>query len=264
MKSVMKVLLCAVGIAFFAGKLFAAEATVDLPIYSRYVWRGQTLNDEPIFQPSVTVGQGPWQFAWFGTVNLTDKATGNAFDFVEHDVIVSASFTCPFSKAQISTAFAHYDYPNTVRSAEATGREALVSDADEIVLTISLADRPLAPTLTVAYDVDEVRDFYTSFGVSHTFDLGSAFDLTLSGSVGFAGDDYNAAYFGSETVRPDEAALNDGTFSAILTWKATETLSLKASAQYSALLDDEIRKGADQVFGRKDVLWGGLGIAKSF
>ncbi|MFA6176924.1 MAG: MltA-interacting MipA family protein, partial [Phycisphaerae bacterium] len=38
----------------FAGDDFAFNLTSDF--YSKYVWRGQLLNDDPVFQPSIGIG----------------------------------------------------------------------------------------------------------------------------------------------------------------------------------------------------------------
>ncbi|MBU1692957.1 MAG: MipA/OmpV family protein [Verrucomicrobia bacterium] len=248
---------------------WAAEAGLDLVVNSHYVWRGQVLNDEPVFQPSVTVSKGGFSFNWWGNLNLTDKITGDAFEFSEHDVGISYARPCPLTGAEVTLGLVNYDFPNTAVDPNAVGAEALTENTHEVYLSYSLTEVPLAPTLLVSYDFNEVEDFYANLAVSHSFDLAEKLTLDLGASLGFGGKDYNDFYFSfepeeGEAIVNDSAALNDANVSVGLTYAFSETLSLGGALQYAALLDSDIEKGAEAIYGEKDVVYGGVTLSQSF
>lgn len=248
---------------------WAAEAGVDLVVNSHYVWRGQLLNDEPVFQPSVTVSKGGFSFNWWGSLNLTDKITGDALEFSEHDIGVSYTRPCPLTGADVTLGLVSYDFPNVTADPAATGTEALTQNTHEAYLSYSLAKILLAPTLLVSYDFNEVEDFYANLAVSHSLEVGENLSLDLGASLGFGGKDYNAFYFGyapeeGEAIENDSAALNDANVSAGVTYAFSEALSLGGKVQYTALIDSDIKKGAEAIYGEKDVVYGGVTLSYAF
>jgi hypothetical protein len=62
---------------------------LDVPVLSAYVWRGQVLVDDPVVQPTFTVAKGGFSINWWGNFNLDDNATGDDFEFSEHDITLS-------------------------------------------------------------------------------------------------------------------------------------------------------------------------------
>ena len=56
---------------FPATATLALDGRVDLSVQSAYIWRGMVLNDEPVFQPSVTVWSGGFSASVWGNVNMT-------------------------------------------------------------------------------------------------------------------------------------------------------------------------------------------------
>ena len=252
-----------------AAGAWAAEASLDLVVNSHYVWRGQVLNDEPVFQPSVTISKGGFSFNWWGNLNLTDNITGDAHEFSEHDVGISYARPCPLTGAEVTLGLVNYDFPNVAADQTATGVDALSKNTHEVYLSYSLAEVPLAPTLLVSYDFNEVKDVYVNLAVSHSIDLVEKLSLDLDASVGFGGKDYNDFYFSFEpeegaAIVNDSAAFNDGNVSVGLTYAFSETLSLGGKVQYTALLDSDIRKGAEALYGEKDVVYGGVTLSHSF
>ena len=252
-----------------AAGAWAADAGVDLVVNSHYVWRGQVLNDEPVFQPSVTVSKGGFSFNWWGNLNLTDKITGDEFEFSEHDIGISYARPCPLTGAEVTLGLVSYDFPNAAADPAAIGSEALTKNTHEVYLSYSLAEVLLAPTLLVSYDFNLVDDFYVNLAVSHSFDLVEKLSLDLEASMGFGGKDYNAFYFGfepeeGEAIVNDSAALNDGNLAVGLTYAFSETLSLGGKVQYTALLDSDIKKGAEANDDETDVVYGGVTLSSSF
>jgi len=230
----------------------AADASLDLSVYSHYVWRGQVLADGGVFQPSLTVSD-PCGLS-FNTWANYDFDTS---EFNEADLTVS------FAKDLCDTMSAEVGIVQYVLRTGDNTAEAFFSLAADVILS---------PKLTLYWDVDQVEDVYAQAAVSHDIELTEKLTLGLGASVGFGGQDYNAFYFGFEpeegedgtAIPNDSAAVNDANVSAGLTYAFSESLSLGANAQYTALLDSDIKKGAKQNFSEKDVVFGSVTLSRSF
>jgi outer membrane scaffolding protein for murein synthesis (MipA/OmpV family) len=236
------------------------EASLDASVFNAYVWRGQVLNDETVLQPSLTVSKGGFSVNWWGNLNLTDNVTGDAHEFSEHDIGVSYSHACPLiAGANLTVGIVNYDFPNVAVDETAVGAEALTKNTHEVYLSYALEETPLAPTLLLSYDINEVDALYASLSVTHSVEVNDQVSVEASASVGAAASDYNAFYFG---VGDD--ALNDGSVKLSLSYAMTDDLSLTPSIQYSMLLDSAIEDGAEAIYGEKDYFVGGVTASYSF
>ncbi|MDZ4197791.1 MAG: TorF family putative porin [Kiritimatiellia bacterium] len=228
----------------------AADASVDVGVFSKYVWRGQVLNEDPVVQTALSVDAGNGlSFQVWANLDLTDiHATEDSNpknEFTEIDLIVS--YALPLEgPVGVALSFTEYTFP---AGGEST-REAAVAIT---------TDLPLSPSLTLTYDFGAVDGFYASLGVEQSFDLTDPLTLTLAASVGAANSDYNEAYFGVSRNRA-----NDGNLSATLDFAVTEFLTLSGAAQYSALLESDIRAAAKEEFGAKDAWVFSLNLNYSF
>ncbi|HOW98952.1 MAG TPA: TorF family putative porin [Kiritimatiellia bacterium] len=241
-----------------AAGAWGAEASLDLSLNSHYIWRGQVLNDEPVFQPSLTVS-GPCglSFNTWANMDVTDNLD-NQGEFNEVDLTVSYSHNL-CEKVSLEVGIVDY----VLKTAENTGELYLVAGADVL----------LSPTVRLYYDFDEVQDFYAQLAVGHSMAfLEEKLSLDLGASLGFGGSDYNEYYFTftpaegeeGEAIVNDSAALNDLNLSAGLTYAFSETLSLAGNVQYVALLDSDIEDAAEAVYGEKDAVYGGVTLSRSF
>ena len=125
--------------------------------------------------------------------------------------------------------------------------------------TAGLPGVPLAPPLTVSYDVDAIDGFYGVLAVGHSFELTDTVSLALSASLGAGDADYNAGYFGV-----DDAALNDLVAGLALPIAVLENLTVKPAVSYVYLPDADIRDAAETVYGEKDAVVGSLVASYSF
>lgn len=239
------------GILAAPGALQAGEglsASLDIPVLSAYVWRGQVLNDELVAQPSATITKGGFSLNYWQNFALTDNQTGDSAEFTEHDITVSYAIACPLVEgATLTLGLINYDFPN---SEAADTREAYLSYALPCVLS---------PTLAVYYDFNEVDDFYANLGISHGIEIADALTLNAAASIGYAGKDYNEFYFGT-----DDDALNDVNVSLKLPIKLCEAATLTPGVAYTALLDSDIEDGADATYGEKDAVVGSLTLGVAF
>ena len=63
-------------------KSISIDLTADF--FGKYIWRGQNLSDDPVFQPGVSVGYGNFTAGVWGNMDLTN-INGNSGDFSEMD-----------------------------------------------------------------------------------------------------------------------------------------------------------------------------------
>lgn len=235
-------------ISMQAGEIpVAVEVGAD--VFTKYVWRGQLLTDDPVIQPSVTASWKGLSLNMWGSVDATDinEGPGDEYRFQEVDYTLSYGFA-PTKGLDLEAGFITYTFPGT--GAYTT---------EEVYGSACLSSVPLAPTLAVYYDVDEVDGFYVNLGISHTFDLADKLGLTLGAGIGWADSDYNQAYFGV-----NDSAFGDVSATAELAYAITENASVALRLGYTDFVDSGIRDGADAVYGDSSNLVAGVGFTLGF
>jgi hypothetical protein len=220
---------------------------------SKYIWRGQLLNDDFVFQPLVGLGYGGLSASLWGNLDLTDYHN-NSGEFTEYDWTLGYADTVPgvdFLTYSIGTIY--YYFPSTDGDL----------DTVELYAGLGLA-MPVRPTVTVYRDIDEIDGTYVAFSVSHSVD--KLFELspdmpvgmTLLTSVGWGNDAYNKGYWGGL----DESSLQDLTVTIgfpipVRGW------TLTPSVNYVTLLDSDIQR-ADTYDTSSDYFFTGLTLSRSF
>lgn len=236
------------------------SASLDVPVLSAYVWRGQVLSEDAVLQPTFSIGKGGFSIGWWGNLNLTDEATGDEFEFSEHDITVSYTLACPLTGAEVTLGVVNYDFPN-VGLEDADGNLSLVNDTIEAFLSYSLADVLLAPTLSVYYDFKEADGFYASLGIGHSLEVAEGTSLDLSASIGGANSDWGDFYFG------EADGLTDFSVGASLPLSVCESVTVTPGVQYVALLGDAkdaVDADDSLYFGETDQVVGSLTLSYAF
>jgi hypothetical protein len=240
-----------------AGAAVAEDSPVsvglDMPVLSSYVWRGQTLSDRPVIQPSLTAAKSGFALNTWANYNLDGAYQA---DFSEIDL--TASYSKSVGPASLGVGVVQYTFPNQTLAVE-EGEDVGYPSTAEVYLSAGLPDVPLAPVATVYYDVDEIDGFYGLLAVGHSFELTDKISLAASASLGAGDGDYNAGYFGV-----DDAALNDLTVGLALPIAVLENLTVKPAISYVYLPDSDIRDAAEAVYGEKDAVVGSLVASYAF
>jgi hypothetical protein len=222
--------------------------TMDATFLSAYMWRGQALNDEAVFQPAVTITKGIFMASVWGNYNLTDRVTGETADFSEVDVTLSLAGK--FGPVGATAGLIEYVFPNQ------TAAGAAVQGTREVFLTLSCPGWVVVPSVSVYRDVDEVDGTYATAGLSWTTAVGAKMALTVSGSIGYGDKDYNGIYFGLE-----DAALNDANVGLSLAWKVSDTITVVPSVQYTTLADTDIKDSAAGIYRDDSLVIGGVKVS---
>ena len=241
-------------LTLIAGTAVAEEektfsAGVSAGYYSKYIWRGQNVNDTSVFQTNVSGSAYGFTGAIWSNIDLTNDsqfAPGNAGEFSEIDY--SLDYSHSFSKVGISAGVIHYLFPNT--SSQST---------TEIYGGVSFA-LPLSPKITWYRDVNLIKGSYVQITAGHSFEKIAKWNddyyigLSLNGSLAWAGSGYNSGYFGI-----DETKFNDLTIGVGVPFNLKH-VTVTPSVNVSTMLDEEI---GNATYERNNV-WFGVALSKSF
>lgn len=253
MRRIILTICCAV--LFVGGNVFAEEENkINLDItadfLSKYIWRGQVPNEDPVFQPGLNISLGNLTaIVWGSNLKLTDY-NGNSRDFIEVDLGLDYSDEIPGCESVgYSVGFVHYDFPHTP-----------IPDTTEIYAGLNF-DLPLNPSIMAYFDVDEADGTYLAFSVGHGVEkvaeiLGIPVGLETSASLGWGDDSYNAYYWGV-----NGSNLNDLTLSLAFPMELPGGWTVVPSLNYATIVDSDVRSTG--AYDNHNFFWG-IGFVKRF
>jgi hypothetical protein len=254
------VLLMAVNICLAAEGADPLKYGFGADYFSKYIWRGQNVNDKSVFQPSVYVSKWGFTGSVWGSLDLTHE-NDNAGELTEVDYSLDYTSAVPgITGINFSLGTVYYRFPNTE-----------FKSTSEVYAGMSLSCTCngqghclaclCAPWFKVYRDVDEVKNgAYYQFGVGRTMQKVVSLtedcfvDCVLGASTGYGNSAYNKGYFGV-----NDGKMNDLTLSMALPF-AVGKWTIKPNINYSMLWSDTIRSGREN----NDNLWGGLSLSCNF
>jgi hypothetical protein len=217
--------------------------------FSKYIWRGQNLNNESVFQPSIYLSKYGFTAAIWGNMDMKNNLN-NAGNFTEFDTSLDYTTAIPgLDFLDVSVGGIYYDFPKTD-----------FEDTTEVYAGVSAPEWPLTPSFKVYRDVDEIEGNYYQFSIGHTLEKIATFSeqcycgLQLGASVGYGNAAYNKGYFGVDSDKLNDLTLTTGLPICLGNW------TIKPSINYATMLSDSIRSATD----KSDNLWGGLSLSTSF
>lgn len=238
--------VCSLGLV-----LAEEEVSIDLTadFYGKYIWRGQNLTDEPVFQPGVSASYKGFTVGAWGSMDLTDE-NDESGDFTEWDFYGGYAFDLTEGiSAEVGAI--NYHFPSAY------------PDTTEIYWALGFDELPLCPSVTVYHDIDAANGTYVSFGVGHTVERlvdvgeGCQMDLELGAGLGWGSSGYNEFYWGV-----DDSKLNDLQLTAALPI-SMNGWTVSPSVNYSMVVSDELRESPN--YGSKsDNLYWGVSLSTSF
>jgi hypothetical protein len=241
--------MCVSGAALAVGGI---DFAITADFYSKYIWRGQNINNRSVFQPAISVKAYGFTGSIWGNLDLTDKsktAPDNCGQFSEFDYALDYSDNVPgIDWMSFSVGTIYYRFPNTS-----------FKPTTEIYGGLSIGV-PLSPSLKLYRDLDEIDGCYLQLGLGHTFEKlvnwreDCYCGLQFGASVGWGNSPYNKVYFGVNNEK-----FNDFTFSAGMP-VCLGSWTIKPSVNYSTMLSDEIRNAT----AKSDNIWVGVGLQRSF
>ncbi len=213
------------------------EVSADVAVNSKYIWRGFTLDDDPVMQ------QGIYASAYGFTVSMWgsfDIKTDDSLDSDEVDYAID--YTYDAGKFSLSAGYTYYDFP----ASDLHSQEFYIGTTLNTLLSPSLTwYRDFGDEDSGGGDGD-----YIVLALSHSLPLGkSPITLDLSGHVGYN----NELFINGEG---GDVAIGVG-----LTIPLTEKISLIPNINYSMPfggLEDSNDGNQDDQF------YGGFTLAFSF
>lgn len=251
MKKVMLswlVLSLAVSTVVYADDSLEFEITADF--FSKYIWRGQNLDDDYVFQPGVSVAFGDITAGIWASTELTDINKNNG-EITEIDYYIDYSIDIPgLEGVSFSGGVINYHFPG------------ISGDTTELYYGFSL-DLPLSPSITIYEDIDQIDGTYVSFALSHaveeiaTLSDGSSIAMEIGASLGYGDTAYNKGYWGLADGEMNDLALSLSFPMEIAGW------TFAPSINYVALMSDDISR-TDKFSRESDYFFTGLSLSKSF
>lgn len=244
-------------VASFATPMVMAEGDglgidITADFFSKYVWRGQLLNDNYVFQPGISTTMGGLTLGVWGNMDMTNEATKGG-DMTEVDYYVDYSGDLTEGIAY-SIGAVYYDFPTY---------DPVVDDTTEIYVGLAF-DLPLCPSITWNRDVDDVDEAsYWSFALGHSIDC--VFELAsdvpvgmeLGASLGYGDSGYNSGYWGEK-----DAGINDLAFSMALPFEIGGW-SVTPSFNYVTIANSDLRSN-DSFGSASDHFFTGISLGTSF
>lgn len=235
-----------------SGTIFAMEGVsfdVSADFNSKYIWRGQNINDDYAFQPGISMTIDKLTFGIWGSLDLTDY-TGNNEEFIEYDYY--ADYTTTIAEGiDLSVGVINYYFPSG-------------EDTTEIYWGFAF-DLPLSPSVTVYHDVDEVKGTYISGSIGYTVEKVAELcpetpvAMEIGASLGWGSESYNKAYWGGPAT---DSALNDLTVSVAFPFEMSGW-TISPSFNYVTLMDSDVRK-SDAFDTASDYFFTGISLSTSF
>jgi hypothetical protein len=217
----------------------------SIDYYSTYVWRGFTLDTDPVIQPGVNISALGFTYSFWSSwdANANDELTSDEIDHVfdytkEINDLVS-----------ISLGHTYYDFP----AAETYSREFYAGFS---LSRIPGTDIPIETSLTYAHDYGDESN---GGGDGDYVSLDFAYSHTLIEDIGMTADfglhyGYNNELF--IAGQGSDLALSFG-----FTIPLNDNVSLSPVVVYAAPFGD-LKKSSDG--GQSDRVYGGISLAWAF
>ncbi len=253
---------------------FSVELSMD--IMSDYVFRGYISNDNPVWQPSVTVGYdtdafgGIYANVW-SSFDLTrkrgyDNAGRRCCGLQEIDYTVCYAYTYNdfendfISGINFELAHIWYTYPNGNGASER-----------DILASVSLDTPFFTPSFSMYWLYGGIEEtdhscIYYTVAISRDFEIGERLTLTPSASLGFGGNAW-CQYMLDDPEGSYDVEMTDQTTGLAATYQLCDNLSLGAQINYTWIPSKTLRRGgymSGSGDGKDHLVWGGVNVTLSF
>lgn len=228
-----KLIMVVVLLAVLTGSAFAEGLDIGVSVAgkTKYIWRGQTITNDPVIQPEINVKLDKFTFTGWGNVDVT-SASGEEWNLTETNLILDFTDDSPIKGIKYSLGAIRYDYPQ--------------GDSDDATMEVygglSIPDLIFSPFIKAYRDIDRVDGTYIQVGITQDI-LAPPTDaeqgwislpqgIVGSATVGWGDSAYNTAYWGKDATN-----LNDLVLSAAIPVKIGG-ITVAPTVSYVKLLDD--------------------------
>ena len=226
-----------------------------LDLYSAYVWRGEVINDRPVWQPGATASYATGNYGTlsanvWGNFDMTDRNSHTKFGGV-NELDYTASYAIDVGPVSLSVGHIWYTFPSISGSAYGTSTR-------EVYVTAQYNNDIVNPFVKAYYDYDLVEGTYVNFGVNKTVKVNDRLSVGSEVSLGVGDGNVMSAYYGTG----ENAGLADFNAALFATYSITDHITVGPRLAWMSLVDQGARDA--DVYNNKDILWGGVNLAASF
>lgn len=216
-------------------------------VFSEYIFRGVDLSGNDIMlNPTLTVGWKGVSAYYWGAYSDSDSG-GNGW-YEEADLGVDYTFKLLDDKLSLTGGVLWYLFPDGLSGPDTVELYAIAS-----------YDCLLQPTVSLYYDIDEFHGGYLTFGISHSFDVGSKIGLKEGMSLSIdpsAALSIDLGY--NSRASSSDVQFNDLLLGVAVPLQITENVSVHAAVQLSIAMDSL------NDIGQGNELIGSVGATVSF
>ena len=141
-----------------------------------------------------------------------------------------------------------------------------VDDSQEIYGSISL-DTILAPSLTIYRDWDQFPGWYSTLGISHSFQLSETIALDLGGHISYMSADDDSTLADPDDPTSAYSDFHDGQVFVSASIPITDYLAVTPELYYSFALSSaasDVIKATSADGDNDDFIYGGITLSMSF
>ena len=238
--------MCVTAITFAEEEAADSGLGVDvtLDFNTKYIWRGQNLVDDMVFQPGASKAFGDFTLGVWGNMDMTNENDeGGNFTEIDYYADYSADLVDGIG---YSLGYIYYAFPQGS------------NDTYEFYGGLNF-DIILSPSVTWYYDADEANGSYVAFGLGHSLELPEdiPFGVDMGLNVGWGDSGYNEYYWGVDDDGFNDLTVSVGFPMEIGGW------SLTPSVNYAYLLDSDIQD-SDAYDSSNDQFYAGISLGTSF
>jgi uncharacterized protein (TIGR02001 family) len=224
-----------------AAKAAEGEASASVGVYSNYVWRGQTLSDEAVIQPTVGLSYGG-----FG-INLWSNLDLDTNQLNETDLTLN--FANSVDKLSYDVGYIYY------------GLDGL-EDTQEIYLSLAY-DIMFSPSATFYYDFDEGEGGFLVLAAGYSIPVMEKYSIDFGADVTV---NFENAILGLDEDGEEFTGFYNADLSVGSSIPLMDAVTLDLLLAYSLALGDDAEAAIPgaSVDGEDDVFSGGAALSVAF
>ena len=236
------------------------ETTLEVGLASAYVDRGQVINDNPVFQPQLTLSQYNYSLNLWANYDFGANMDNVRNAVSEFDIAFAYSLPIDINQIAFDIGLINYNYPGNGDSSNPSTTELFLSS------TFLSFQNIFTSSVTMFADIQEYPGVYFLFDVFAPYELSEYVGLIYGFSAGYGNTSYNDEQW---SVNPsnsnNDAGWTDFNFYVNASYEVSDTLTAAASLNYMSLNGSAYESAARDIgYQANQILWGAVNLAYDF
>jgi hypothetical protein len=249
------------------------EVSAEAALLTSYVWRGQVLNNDFVFQPQLTASQYGVSLNVWGNYDFGKNYYGIENDFSELDISLAYSLPLNLNDIAFDVGLINYNYPANSEGFNAPSNSRQQGVNDQSVTELFAAahwmtfQEYVIPSVTLFGNIHRAKGVYILFDVVAPYQISDYAWVEGGISAGWGDSSYNDYYWGvpgNASLASQDSKFNDFNFYASGSYEIIENVTASANVTYTLLNGGSIRDAAKLIYEDDSKLWAGFNIAYDF